>query len=224
MGKISDDFNAPVWKDAQASFIPLGGQLQTKPKAYFPTVRNLTVKATHNNKEIALYIHWDDPSLDPTLRKFMEVEESPAPPLPEHMKGQDPEEPLEAVIPEYPDAIAVQFPVNLESQQPYFLNGDADHPVNLWQWTTSTNKTIEVHARGLDAWSPPEESGVSAKAHFSYGRYSLILKRKFKEDEGDIQFQTGRPIPIAFNVWDGYHEETGNKKSISSWFTLWLDE
>lgn len=223
-GKISEDFNAPVWKDAEASFIPLGGQLQSKPKSYFPTVRNLTVRAVHNGKEVALYMHWDDPSLDTSLRKFMDVEESPAPPLPEHMRGQDPEEPLEAVIPEYPDAIAVQFPVKLEAQTPYFLNGDADHSVNLWHWTTSTNKAVEIHARGLDAWSPPEESGVSVTSHFSYGRYSLILKRKFKTDEGDIEFQTGRPIPIAFNIWDGYHEETGNKKSISSWFTLWLDE
>jgi cbb3-type cytochrome c oxidase subunit III len=223
-GKISDDPNAPVWKEAQASFIPLGGQLQAKPKAYFPTVRNLTVRAAHNGKEVALYIHWDDPSLDSTLRKFMDLQESPPPPLPEHMRGQDPEEPLEAVIPEYPDAIAVQFPINLEGQKPYFLNGDANHPVNLWKWTTSTNKAVEFHARGLNAWSPPEDSEVKVRSHYSYGRYSLILKRKFETDEGDTQFQTGRPIPIAFNVWDGYHEETGNKKSISSWFTLWLDE
>jgi mono/diheme cytochrome c family protein len=223
-GKISEDFNDPVWKEAQASFIPLGGQLQTKPKSYFPTVRNLTVKAIHNDKEVALYIQWDDPSLDPNLKKFSTVEESPPAPLPDHLKGQKPEEPLDPVLPEYPDALAVQFPISLDKQKPHFLNGDAEHPVNLWHWTTSTNKAVEIHARGLETWSPPEDSEVSVTSHFSYGRYSLILKRKFKVDEGDTQFQTGRPIPIAFNVWDGYHEETGTKKSVSSWFTLWLDE
>jgi len=223
-GKIPDDPNAPVWQDAQTSFVPLGGQLQAKPKSYFPTVRNLTVRAVHNNKEIALYIHWDDPSLDPAFKKFTDVEESPPPPLPEHMKGKVPEEPLEPVTPEYPDALAVQFPVYLDKQTPYFLNGDADHPVNLWQWTTSTNKATEIHANGLDGWSHQEDSSIHAKGYFRYGRYSLILKRAFKEDDGDVQFQTGKPIPIAFNVWDGYAKETGNKKSISSWFTLWLDE
>jgi hypothetical protein len=223
-GEISDDPNAPVWKDAQASYISLGCQLEAKPKSYFPTVRNLTVRAAHNSKEIALYIHWDDPSLDPTLKKFTAVEESPPPPLPDHFKGLEPDEPHEPVIPEYPDAIAVQFPVNLDTHKPYFLNGDADHPVNLWKWTTATNKAIEINAYGLEGWTAQEGSTVSVKSHFRFGRYSLILRRTFKGGDNDIQFQTGRPIPIAFNVWDGYHGETGNKKSISSWFTLWLDE
>ena len=223
-GDISDDPNAPVWKDAQGSYISLGGQLQARPKSYFPTVRNLTVRAAHNDKEIALYIHWDDPSLDPKLKKFTAVEESPSPPLPEHLQGKEADEPPEPVIPEYPDAIAVQFPVNLDTQKPYFLNGDADHPVNLWKWMTSTYKAIEMNANGLESWTAQEESAVHAKGHFRFGRYSLILKRPLKGGDKDIQFQTGRPIPIAFNVWDGYHGETGNKKSISSWFTLWLDE
>jgi mono/diheme cytochrome c family protein len=227
-GKIPEDFNASIWKDAPASFIPLGGQLQTAPKSYFPTVRNLTVRALHNDKEVALYIHWDDPSLDPTLKKFSTVEESPTAPMPDHLKGHEPEEPLEPVIPEYPDALAVQFPISLDGHKPYFLNGDADHPVNLWQWSTATNKAIEMNAKGLGKWSKQDELSqvVKAKSGYSYGQYSLIIKRKLKviHEKIDIQFQTGKPIPIAFNVWDGYHEETGNKKSISSWFTLWLDE
>jgi mono/diheme cytochrome c family protein len=224
VGEISDNPNSKEWQDAQASFIPLGAQLQAKPKSYFPTVRNLTIRAIHNKKEVALYIQWDDPSLDPRLKEFTGVKESPAPPLPEHMQGKDPEEPQEAVTPEYPDAIAVQFPIKLEGQKPYFLNGDAEHPVNLWKWTTSSNKATEAHANGLESWSKEEEEGVTAKGSFSYGKYSVIMKRDFKVDDDDIQFQTGRPIPIAFNVWDGYQEETGNKKAISSWFTLWLDK
>ena len=219
-GGIADDPNAPIWKEAQASFVPLGGQLQAKPKSYFPTVRSLTIRAAHNSKEIALYIHWDDPSLDPTLKNFTAVEESPAPPLPKHMK----EEPLEPAIPKHPDAIAIQFPVSLDTQKPYFLNGDANHPVNLWKWMTSTYKAAEMNAHGLETWTTQKDSSINAKGYFRFGRYSLILKRALKGNDQDIQFQIGKPIPIAFNVWDGYHGETGNKKSISSWFTLWLDE
>jgi len=118
--------------------------------------------------------------------------------------------------------------VNLDAQTPYFLNGDADHPVNIWKWTTATNKAAEFNANGLEKWKPQDDLSqvVKVKAGYRYGQYSVIIKRKLKviHEKIDIQFQTGRPIPIAFNVWDGYHEETGNKKSISSWFTLWLDE
>jgi mono/diheme cytochrome c family protein len=227
-GEISDDPNAKEWQEAQASFVPLGGQLQAKPKSYFPTVRSLTIRAVHNKKEVALYIQWDDPSLDPRLKEFIDVKESPAPPLPEHMQGNDPDEPQDPVTPEYPDAIAVQFPIKLDDQKPYFLNGDAEHPVNLWKWTTSSNKAVEMNANGLGKWASQDDLSqvVKVKAGYRYGQYSLIIKRKLKviHEKIDIQFNTGKPIPIAFNVWDGYQEETGNKKSISSWFTLWLDE
>jgi hypothetical protein len=47
------------------------------------------------------------------------------------------------------------------------------------------------------------------------------LKPALYEEDGDIKFATGKPI--ALNVWDGYHSETGNKKSISRGH-LWLDE
>ena len=223
-GEISDDSNAPAWQNAVPSFVNLGGQLQKKPKSYFPTVRNLTVRAVHNKKEVALYIHWDDPSLDPALKGFTDVEVSPPPPVPENMKGKAPDEIQKPAAPEYPDAIAVQFPVSLDKRIPYFLNGDALHPVNLWKWSTSTNEAVEIHAKGLEEWTQRKESTVHAKGHFSYGRYSVILKRSLEEDDDSIKFQIGKPIPIAFNVWDGYQEETGNKKSISSWFTLVLDE
>jgi mono/diheme cytochrome c family protein len=223
-GEISDDLNAPVWQDANPSFVPLGGQLQKKPKSYFPTVRNLTVRAVHNMKEVALYIQWDDPSLDPSLKEFTAVEVSPPPPIPENIKGKGVEGLEVPMIPEHPDAIAVQFPVSLDKRTPYFLNGDAKHSVNIWKWTSNTNKAKEIHANGLGNWSKEKKGGVEAKGYFSYGRYSLILKRVLKKDDDDIHFQTNKLIPIAFNVWDGYAGETGNKKSISSWVNLWLEE
>jgi hypothetical protein len=38
----------------------------------------------------------------------------------------------------------------------------------------------------------------------------------------DVQFEAGKSLSIAFNIWDGYQGETGAKKSISSWFELQL--
>ena len=65
---LPDDFNASFWKETEAAYIPLGGQVLEKPRSYFPTVRNLTVRAAYNDKEIAFKIHWDDPSYDPALK------------------------------------------------------------------------------------------------------------------------------------------------------------
>ena len=182
--------------------------------------------SNHNDKEIAFKVQWDDPSYDPALIEKDKVEASPTPPLPDHLKGQKEEETIESVAPEFPDSFALQFPVNLATQKPYFLNGDPEHPVNLWKWTSSDNKVLEWNATGLKKWSLQDELSqiVDAQVNYKFGRYTLVLKRKLNviHEKIDSQFLAGKSIPIAFNIWDGYQGETESKKSISSWFELQL--
>ena len=223
---LSIELDAPFWEKAQSFYIPLGGQILKKPKSYFPTVIKLTIRAAYNDKEIAFKVQWDDPSYDPALIEKDKVEASPTPPLPNHLKGQKDEETIESVVPEFPDSFALQFPVNLSTQKPYFLNGDPEHPVNLWKWTSSDNKVLEWNATGLKKWSLQDELSqiVDAQVKYKFGRYTLVLKRKLNviHEKIDSQFLAGKSIPIAFNIWDGYQGETESKKSISSWFELQL--
>ena len=225
-GDLPEDFNASFWKTTESAYIPLGGQILQKPKSYFPTVKNLTVRVAYNDKEIAFKIHWDDPSYDPALKEMNQVQASPTPPLPEHLKGLKEEEPIKPVRPDFPDSMAMQFALNKGAVKPYFLNGDSDHPVNLWKWTSSDNKVLEWTATGLKKWKVQDDLSqlVKAQANYEFGRYSLIIKRKLKviHEKIDVQFEPGKTIPIAFNIWDGYQGETGTKKSISSWFELQL--
>ncbi len=223
---LPDDFNASFWTKMKSAYIPLGGQILQKPKSYFPTVRNLTVRAAYNDKEIAFKIDWDDPSYDPALQEKNIVKASPTPPLPEHLKGAKEEEPIEPVKPDFPDALALQFNLNNEVVKPYFLNGDSDHPVNLWKWTSSDNTAHEWNATGLTNWSLQNDKSQSIKtqANYQFGRYFLIIKRKLKvnDEKIDVQFEAGKSLLIAFNIWDGYQGENGAKKTISSWFELQL--
>ena len=223
---LPDDFNASFWTKMKSAYIPLGGQILQKPKSYFPTVRNLTVRAAYNDKEIAFKIDWDDPSYDPALQEKNIVKASPTPPLPEHLKGAKEEEPIEPVKPDFPDALALQFNLNNEAVKPYFLNGDSGHPVNLWKWTSSDNTAHEWNATGLTNWSLQNDKSqsIKAQANYQFGRYFLIIKRKLKvnDEKIDVQFEAGKSLLIAFNIWDGYQGENGAKKTISSWFELQL--
>ena len=223
---LSMDINAELWNKAESFYIPLGGQILQKPKSYFPTVRNLAAQAVYNDNEIAFKIYWDDPSFDPKLKKLIKVETSPQPPLPEHLKGTKVEEPIEPVIPDYPDALALQFALNNGPVLPHFLNGNSDHPVNLWRWTSSDNKVLEWNATGVKNWKLQDDlsQAVTIQSSYQFGRYSLVLKRKLRvaQEKLDVQFHAGKSIPIAFNIWDGYQGETKTKKSISSWFELKL--
>ena len=222
----------PAWKVIDSNFYPLGGQIIQSKKVSYPTIDNVVVKALHNGKEIAFYLHWDDPTVDPILKKSTSVEESPAPPLPLHLQVDDPEEEQPAEEPEpqkFPDSIAIQFPVSVDGgrEKPYFLNGDSEHPVNLWKWNSHPMKAVEMNATGVDKINEQEKDsqGLSSKAIFKYGRYSLVLKRQLTtaDTQNDIQFSSGQTIPVAFNVWNGSAGETGSQKAISSWFNLILE-
>jgi|TARA_B100000959_G_scaffold203385_1_gene212976 cbb3-type cytochrome c oxidase subunit III len=230
-GALPTDPNDPLWKTMDSNFYPLGGQIIQSKKVLYPTVDNVVVKAMHNETEIAFHIHWDDPTVDPTLKKFSTVEESPAPPLPAHLRSDDDEEEPaeEPEAQQYADSIAIQFPISVNggSGKPYFLNGDAEHPVNLWQWSSYPMKAVEVNATGIDTLKkqPEISQSLASKVIFKYGRYSLVIKRRLttEDTQNDIQFRAGQTIPIAFNVWNGSAGETGSQKTISSWFSLVLE-
>ena len=222
-----------AWKAAPSYFIPLGGQILEAEKTYYPTIDSAWIQVIHNGHEIAFKLRWDDPTVDPVLKTLTEVQKSPPPPLPAEFQtdpGEKPEKPAEEPKPQkYPDAIAIQFPAgNSENGSlPYFLNGDKDHPVNIWKWVSGSNMVRELHALGLQRQSehPSTSQQVQSKVTFKYGRYQLIMKRKLVTDDKDkdIQFKTGSTFPIALNAWDGNVNEFQTEKAISSWYHITLE-
>lgn len=219
----------PAWEKVPAYFYPVGGQILEAPKAHFTTVDSLWVQAVHNGEEIAFRFRWDDPTFDPILKKTAEVNESPPPPLPPHLR-MDPSAmppPPEPEPQKIPDAFAIQFPVAPDAPAlPYFLNGDAERPVTLWKWQSHPNQVTQWTGRGLKRISPRKGSSqnVSGDVVFRYGRYKLVMKRKLNTgDAQDTPFRPGGEVPIAFNIWDGNEGETGTQKAISSWYRLVLE-
>ncbi|MCL0044892.1 c-type cytochrome [Nitrospinaceae bacterium] len=230
-GPLPDDTDDPVWKTVDSNFYLLAGQIIQSEKVTYPIIDNVVAKAMHNGKDIAFYLHWDDPTVDPILKKSTTVEESPAPPLPAHLQTDEPEEqPTEELKPqEFPDSIAIQLPTSINdgSEKPYFLNGDPEHPVNLWKWSSHPMKALEMTAKGIMKINVQKDSSqnLTSKASFKYGRYFLLMKRPLttSDVEIDTQLRPGQTIPIAFNIWNGSAGETGSKKVISSWFDMILE-
>ncbi len=230
---ITLNLEARAWEAAPSYFIPLGGQILEAEKNFYPTVDNVWLQAIHNGDEIAFKLRWDDPTFDPILKTTAEVQESPPPPLPPELQPEpgdaEAEKPAEDPKPQkFPDAIAIQFPAgkSKDGSLPYFLNGDKDHPVNLWQWTSGSNKTIERYAQGLEQQGEhrPGSQLVHSKVVFKYGQYQLIMKRTLNTSDksNDVQFEAGATVLIAINAWDGNVKETGTKKSISTWYKMTL--
>ena len=228
-GDLPSNIDDVIWKSVKNYYIPLAGQIIKDAKSYYPTVDSVNVQAIHNDKYVAFRLTWDDPTVDPGLRKSAGIVESPPPPLPPELVADSDvvETPVGNEPQKFPDAIALQFPAgNMQNiKKPYFLNGDEKLPVNLWQWSSWPTKAVNQIAYGIeDIKILKSGADISSKISYRYGQYQLLIMRKLTTENGDkeAQFYKDKTIPIAVNVWDGTQEESGSKKAISSWFELAL--
>ncbi|PIQ97481.1 MAG: Triheme cytochrome c [Nitrospinae bacterium CG11_big_fil_rev_8_21_14_0_20_56_8] len=230
-GTLPENPEDPVWKTVPSYFFPVGGQIMYSEKSFFPTTDNVYLKALHNGDEIAFLVEWDDPKMDPFLSNLIPVKESPPPPLPPELQVDEGEPQVEShpKPQKFSDSVALQFPAAEEQNGdlPNFLNGDADHPVNLWKWDSYPFAATELNARGLQNWNEQDKpsQNLKFKASYEYGRYSVVFVRKLKtpDTRQDVQFASGAKVPVAVNVWNGSEGETGTRKAVSSWFEALLE-
>jgi complex iron-sulfur molybdoenzyme family reductase subunit gamma len=95
---------AAVFAQATPLTIPLIPQIIVVPNGG-GTVPHLSVQAVHNGKALFLQFTWADAKANRELFKYEE----------------------------FSDAVAIQFPVAPDVVPTPFM-GDAQHPVNIWQW------------------------------------------------------------------------------------------
>jgi DMSO reductase family type II enzyme heme b subunit len=201
------------WNKASAMEVPLGGQIIASPRQWIPSVDAIMVRAVYNNDEIAFLMEWDD-----STNKQEEI---------------------------FRDAVSLQFPTKIPEslKKPYFAMGDSSGAVNLWSWKafwnegfgtvieaseTEAGEVVELNAKGFNNIKnqPPESQNVTGKGVYQNGRWKVMLKRTLKTDDtkGDIQFEIGKLIPVAFAVWDGSNSDVGSLKSVSSWYYVLLEK
>ncbi|MEE9201851.1 MAG: ethylbenzene dehydrogenase-related protein, partial [Dehalococcoidia bacterium] len=201
-GGLPSDPDDPLWEEAEPFSYPLVGQVIAKPRWFTPSIDSVTVKSLHNGEEIAFLLLWDDPT-DSAPEAGAEV---------------------------FSDALAVQFPTEIPTslEKPYFIMGDARHPVNLWRWQAHPAAVEEFNATGPGKLEPqpgPSQNAVG-QARYDQGQWQLVLKRPLvtADQDSDIQFEAGRFIPIAFFAWDGSAGEREAQGSLSSWYFLVLEK
>jgi len=132
--------------------------------------------------------------------------------------------------------VMVQWPVHIPDGpiMPHMVQGDGEHPVNLWQWRADWQEddaSHAVHEENAAGYKTPPKlqpaSGWQAQGRgvFEDGRWSVVIKRALRtKDAGDVQLEPGRLIPLAVNVWNGANEEFGLRRTISSWYFVLLEK
>lgn len=213
-GELPMDPADPLWQGTEKISFRLVGQIIEEPMHFTPNIDHLNVRSLNNGREIVFLLTWDDPTQSIQNGKIM-------------VEDPDTYEMVEKMA--YPDSLIIQFPEKLVKgpELPYFLGGDKENHVYIWKWSADTSKTQEMNSAGLDKEKaqPADDQELESKAGYKDGLWTLVVKRPLStEGETDLQMQPGKFHPIAFNALDGGNDETGKKRSISTWYWLFVEK
>lgn len=201
------------WEKAPMARFSLLSQIVEPPRLFFPSVEFVNAQAIYNSQGIAIKVTWDD------------RENSKGSNLKDEYKDRDGTVYRDT---DHPDQFAIQFPAkeDKDGARPYFLLGDKKRAVNTWWWRSDTKTIKEINAKGFGKYQEQDAKGQQINGNVTYedGRYTLFLTRALTtSDSGDVQFSEGGWTPIGFNVWDGNKGEIGQRRSVSTWFWLFLE-
>lgn len=229
-GELDLSQGRALFAGADSTYFPIVGQVIEPGRAFFPSVNGISVRAVHNADEIAIMLNWNDMSAEESGHNApnLPVEEETA----KEAEETDPfaEEVVfdpfaeEEATETFSDAVAIQFPSKMPVGQvkPYLLFGDRRNAVDLW-FVDLAKKQAEVYiGKGSDNVTLDSEYPLEAIASFADGEWTVIYKRK-RQLEDRLPFDEDTFIPVAFTVWDGFNQERGNKRGLSSWYYLYVE-
>ncbi len=214
-GELPETPDDPAWEKASPMTFAMSPNIIKAERLFKSLNEMVTIRALFNGHDVALRVDIDDRTYS--------------------VPGSELEKKyrIDGVEPSH-DAVAVQFPVKIPqtSEKPWFRHGDKKHSVNMWYWKAPSVEpempqgVAMLDARGPDA-APIPRGGykdLAADGVWKDGQWRVVFKRALKtKDSADLQFETGRYIPVAFANWDGVAGEKGARHSFTTWYWLLLE-
>ncbi|HLP41434.1 MAG TPA: c-type cytochrome [Fibrobacteria bacterium] len=193
-----------LFKEAKPALFPVVGQVIQGRRAFHPAIDAVEVRAVYDSASVAFMVSWHD----------MAAEKS---------GGNSPLDPPTGADTAAPrsDAVALQLPLNpLEgAARPYFLFGDASHPVELWYRDLAAAEGKRYIGKGNGALT--SEGTFATASGYADGEWWVAFVRK-RTDGKRLALHPGDFVPIAVSVWDGFSGETGSARGVTSWYSLYL--
>jgi mono/diheme cytochrome c family protein len=241
---------AASFESAPVARLPIVGQIMEPGRQFNPPATSVAVQAIYDADSIAFLVRWDDMGADRTGKNDPTLS---VPPEEELVKGAaaasggatadnpfgdqqvtqppaaaDPfaESPATAAVPpsEFSDAVSIQIPTATptSARKPYFIFGDGQNSVDLWFFDLARPEPLQFTARGSAAIEPNDTGDVTGAASYNEGEWSVIFKRPLRASAG-APFVPGEFLPIALSVWDGFSRDRGNRRGLTSWYSVYVE-
>ena len=115
------------------------------------------------------------------------------------------------------------------------MHVDGNIPTNYMTAASADNVIAQPHnspvedanARGFGSFKsqPVAEQNVAGQGVWHDGFWNVVfIRERISKDADDVKFVTGKPVPVAFGVWDGEQRDRNGRKMISNWYQLILDD
>jgi cytochrome c len=229
---------AASFETARVARFPIIGQIMEPGRQFHPPATSVTVQAIYDAESIAVLVRWHDMSAQktgkngPSLPVPLEEEEGAPAPAGQAEGAQptaaDPfaEEPAPAADQpsEFSDAVSIQIPsqVPTGARKPYFLFGDGQNSVDLWFFDLANPDPLQFTGKGSGDIAANSTGDVTGVASYDQGEWSVIFKRPLRPASG-AAFSQGEFMPVAFSVWDGFSRERGNRRGLTTWYSLYVE-
>ena len=226
---------AANFASAPVARLPIVGQIMEPGREFHPPATSVTVQAIYDAEAIAFLVRWHDMRVDntgtagPSLPVPMEEEEGQKPATAIATAAAAAADPFAETVAEAPpsefnDAVAIQIPSQVPSgaRKPYFIFGDAQGPVDLWFFDLARTEPLQFTGRGSADIAPNDTGDLAGVASYDQGEWSVIFKRPLRPSAG-AAFAPGEFLPVAFSVWDGFSRERGNRRGLTSWYSIYLE-
>lgn len=195
-----------LFGEERGGVFPVVGQVIEPGRSFMPGVDAVEVKAFYTGDEFAVALSWHDMAAETNGSNRPDMDVS----------GIE-QVVRDTVASPYSDAVAVQFPSADAGQTPYFLFGDARNPVDLWFADLATDSAIVFVGRGSDDLTATDAE-PDFYADYEAGEWMAMFKMPRSES-----FTEGAFVPVAFSIWDGFNEERGNRRGITSWYHVYVE-
>jgi mono/diheme cytochrome c family protein len=223
------------FESARIARFPIIGQITEPVREFHPPVTSVTVQAIYDADSIAFLLRWHDMSADkaatngPSLPVPPEEEQEPAaaaPAGPAQPTGDVFGETAAPAAPvaEFSDAVAIQIPsqVPTGARKPYFIFGDSQNSVDLWFFDLARTTPLQFTGKGSADIAPNDTGDITGVANYDQGEWSVIFKRPLVPGSG-ARFSAGDFMPIALSVWDGMARERGNRRGLTTWYSVYME-
>ncbi|HEY5911465.1 MAG TPA: ethylbenzene dehydrogenase-related protein [Verrucomicrobiae bacterium] len=233
-GKLPVSPEDPAWDSLDPARIVLNPLWPEKDLIYAVAVR-----AVHDRRRIAIHCTWKDPTPDGAPVRVQDFQDAVA--VQFSLNGTTPflgmgdtnnrvniwqwKAGWEQEVEGRRQDMAQQYPamhVDTYFATSYRTAAEAGNSVAI----VHRSAVEDANANGFGTFEaqPPSGQNVSGKGIWRDGSWSVVFVRDLKsKDADDVKLVPGKPLPVAFAVWDGQNRDRNGRKVVSNWHKLMLE-